>query len=161
MNITVGENLGDLERAMRDKGRKVPALVRKGVIDATALVYTTSRGLMSQLIYNQPIPRVRRRNRALTKSGRKRPARNVAAWRRSGDLLRGERYYLEGSGVNTTGTIDNAVPYAKARHDLNRPSRVDGKTRRAPWRTVAVRRTTPLVKAIFEQTLRAGLNEPD
>lgn len=155
VNINISHTTPGVVAALQKDGRRVSVLIAKSVTDATALVFTESRGQLSEMVYNQPIPMVMRRKRGLTKSGKKRPRRSVPAWRRTSHLLRSERSYISGSGATTVGTIDNAAKYAQARHDLDRPSPIDGKVRRAPWRRAAANRTTPRVQRLFSDAFAA------
>jgi len=155
VNINISHNIPDIAVRLKRNKKQVSVLIAKGVIDATAHVYMHSRGNLSQMVYNQPIPRVLRRKRGLTAKGKKRPRRMVPAWKRTSHLLRQERSYINGSGANTVGTIDNQAKYAQARHDNDRKSPVDGKVRRAPWRQAAVNSTAPRVQRIFADVFAA------
>lgn len=159
MHFDFFESSSQLVEELRAGGPKFGQVIAKGVLDATKIMFEGSRTLLSELIYNRPIP-VRARFRRLkndsggwrhasekgtsskkTFFGHLHSARqsNAPAWRRTSTLLRGERFYLKGSGALTTGIIDNKTPYAKARHDLNRAGK-DGITRSAHWRTEAAAR---------------------
>lgn len=128
----IGSNAKEIARQIREDAKRVSPAIRKGTIDGLAILYAGSRGLLSQLIYDVPIPRVRRRKRdpETHKLGRN---RFVALWKRTGQLLRGEKSFaprLEGD--DWVGTIDNATPYAAYRHEQH--------LRPAPWRALTVQR---------------------
>ena len=162
MQLNIFADAADLLAALRNKASKFPQIVKKGVIDATVVMFTGSHRRLTEMIYNVPIPKLRRwrqRIRSGKRAGkwrRFRKERMQEAWRRTGTLLRNERYYFRGSGADVEGIIDNKTEYAKPRHDLNRPSRIDGKIRRAPWRTATLLEDGEKAKRTFRDAIRAA-----
>ena len=134
-------------------------------IDATGEVFNVSRQWLVALVYVPDIPVVRRfrqRIKSGKRAGQWRRFRKLTyrlAWRRTSTLLRGERFYFRGRGTDTVGVIDNATPYAEDRHNLDRPSPVDGKTRRARWRDKAREQGIPRARTIFRDTYKRGIEE--
>lgn len=166
MKLSIDSNIPEFAELMRRKRELVPVVVKKAVIDGTTELFQISRSLMVSMIYAKPIPKILR-NKRLIKTGpnqgqwkKFKTPQLVDAWRRTNELLRRERFWFRGSGADTTGVIDNSVPYAQPRHDLNRPSPIDGVIRRAPWRTQARAQGMPVVKRIFREGLDAGLGSP-
>lgn len=136
MHINITTNIPQFQALVRQKSALAPAVVQKAVIDVTAVTLVESRNQLSAMVYNKPIPKRKR-------SGK-------PAWKRTNHLINQERSYHPS---RFEGIIDNKAPYAQARHDLNKPSPIDGKTRRAPWRRTAVKKVQPKVKAIVEAAL--------
>lgn len=159
MKIDIGSNLSEFAELMRRRSEATPEVVKKAVIQSTTEIFTISREAMSRLIYNQPIPNRLATKRTIRSGKNKGKVRRfktpklVPAWRRTSNLLRKERFYFRGSGVGIAGTIDNSAPYAKARHDLNRPG-ADGVTRVARWRDEATAKGTPRARAIFREAIK-------
>lgn len=150
MQLDISSNLDEFQKLLQSRANDAPEVVRKAIVDATTIVYLASRGQLVEQVYNKPIPAiVRKRGRDKGKS--------VPAWKRTSTLLRGERFYFVGSGLGTVGIIDNKTPYAWHRHQLDRPSRVDGVTRSATWRQDALRDSTPRVLETFREAIAAQL----
>ena len=180
MNFRFDSNARWLVREMHRRKSEIIPVVSHALREATRALYSESRGYMRAMIYDQPIPRVRRRvmrggskftgariKYYRSKSGdlrrrRVRPAertrrgriktRTVKAWRRTGFLRRSERWRMQSPFV---GLIINNARYAFARHQLNRPSPIDGVVRRAPWRETAIQNTLPMIR----KTLRDSVLE--
>lgn len=147
MSIDVSSNAREVAKRLDSLAKSCPVTAKKGLTDATSIFYKGSRGRLSSLIYNQPIPKITR----------KRSGRSVPAWRRTSQLLRGER--ADYSNLeNFETTIDNNTPYAAARHALNRRSPVDGKTRRAPWRDLTRKADRRAAVAAFRAAFAALLS---
>lgn len=136
MNIDITSNIDEIAKLLKDKADKVPDALHKAVVRTTAAALHESRNQLSEQVYNQPIP--------TRKNGK-------PAWKRTSNLIRQERAYYDGP---LEGVIDNAAPYAQPRHDLNRPSPVDGKVRKAEWRKTARENIEPKVQQIVEDALR-------
>lgn len=114
---------------LKAQKRRFPLVVQKVLIEVTIEALAASRDNLATMVYAEPIPLVARRSR---KTGR---MKKVAAWKRTGQLLAGER--MEISGPYET-VIYNSMDYAKPRHDLNTPSPIDRRVRKAPWRAKTV-----------------------
>lgn len=162
MKLGLTNNIPEFRALMKKRKRLLRPIIRKAVIDATGEVFIIDRNWMVSLIYVPPIPLIQR-FRAKIRSGKRagnwrkfRKPKWVAAWKRTSTLLRNERFYFRGGGDETTGTIDNATPYAKPRHDNDAPSPVDGIVRSAPWRTKAKQQGGPRARQIFREAIRAG-----
>lgn len=151
MQLDITSNIADFQKLLQQRANDAPKVVRKALIDATTIVYLASRGKLVEQVYNQPIPTV-------TRKRGKNKGQSAKAWKRTSTLLRGERFYFQGSGLNLVGIIDNKTPYAFNRHELDRPSRIDGVTRVARWREDALRESTPRVLEAVRTAIRAGLN---
>ena len=150
MRIDVSSNCREFEELMKRRAQEAPQIIKKAIIEATTLVYLSSRSILVEKIYNQPIPTVVR------KRGKDK-GRAVPAWKRTSTLLRQERYYFRNSGADLEGLIDNNTPYALARHNLDRASRIDGKTRIARWREDAFKESGQRARDSFREAIRAGL----
>lgn len=148
MQIGIDTNCRDVARQLKRIAESAPRVTRKATIDAMTVLYAGSRGLLSSLIHARAILKVLRRKRSGGKLGR---ARMVALWKRTSQLLRGEKQHLEsGTDGTVTGTIDNATPYALYRHENTR--------RPAPWRREAVAQYGPTAKEAFRSAIAALSN---
>ena len=153
MHLDLTSNLRAFRDALQVKARNAPRVFKKAVIDATTEMFTVSRGLMSALIYNVAIPNVQRWKQRVRSGKRKgkwrkfKQARDVPAWKRTGRLLRGERFYFRGSGLDLEGIIDNDTPYAVPRHE--------NRKRVARWRADALRIGGPRAVAKFKEAMDA------
>jgi hypothetical protein len=139
MNVKIELDKASLDKSLNDIQKKTDRGIRKAVTDVTAATLKESRKQLSELVYNKPIPS--------RKNGK-------PAWKRTSNLIRQERMYMNNP---LEGVIDNHAPYAEARHELDRPSPVDGVTRRAPWREKAVEAIEHKVKRIAEKALESEL----
>lgn len=90
-------------------------------MDATVTLFQIDREKLSGLVYDKEETKARRRSRG---GG----VKTVKLWRRTSQLLRGERYYFRGSGADTEGIIDNRVAYAAARHERKYPAKTQYRT---------------------------------
>jgi hypothetical protein len=165
MYVNVTHNTSDLVKRLREKAKALPIVVKKAVIDGTTILYVESRTQLSSQIYDQPIPKVRRyvvRIRSGKNKGQTRRSKTGverAAWKRTGTLLRNERMFIEGSGADIEGVIDNKTPYALARHELNRASPYDGLVRRAQWRKDALANKRAEVEQVIETAIDEVLQD--
>ena len=129
---------------------------KAAVSAATESLFIASKRQLTALIYQKDIPKVTR-----TRGPNK--GRQVLAWRRkmnAGGLLGAETYVISSDGLVfliQTRPNSRAARYARARHDLNSPSPIDGRTRRAPWREKAVQEGQARAVDKFRTRFRAEL----
>lgn len=121
-------DVSSFQRELQRMEREQPIRARQAIAEAGQWLFTVSKNWLTRLVYQKEIP--------------KRPGSSKNAWRRTYELRNAERISVatapDGSQFQIfTDPGSRAARYAQARHDLNRPSRVDGRTRLAPWRTKA------------------------
>ena len=158
MNLKIDANAGQIERELLKRAQAVPNLTKTAVSVATQSLFVRSKALLTRLIYQKDIPKV-------TSTRGKNKGQTVLAWRRnmrSGGLLGAETFFIASDG--SEGRIETepsspAAKYALARHDLDRPSPIDGKTRSAPWRREAKEQGFDEAMQLFREALREGLGE--
>ena len=138
MHISIKCDAEKVQKLLDSKAREAPIVIQKAVVDGTTQVLRTAREELSAQVYNKPIPKRK-------KSGK-------PAWKRSGNLIRQERMHFP---RRFEGVVDNRAPYAHRRHELNKPSPVDGVVRRAPWRKTARDKSAPVVQKIFDNAIKA------
>ena len=144
----ISTNTAEFKALMRKHGSRFPKVVSKLLIEVTLDTLLESRDNLAKMVYGVPIPVVGRRSR-LTRRIRRRKA-----WKRTGKLLAGERMKIVGPFETV---IYNSMKYAKPRHNLNRPSPVDGKVRRAPWRDKTKRNARKRIQRRFNRGVKAEL----
>jgi hypothetical protein len=118
-------NIADFARELKQRAERIEANQKRAMSAAARSLFVTSKNKLRTLIYNKELPR--------RKNGR-------IAWRRTYQLLRAERVSTSTRGDKGeifTDPGSKANRSARARHKLNRPSPIDGKVRRAPWRSEA------------------------
>jgi hypothetical protein len=158
-------------RAHADAWKKREAAFRKYIqlatVDATNLLHVESKKLMTELIYDKPVPtkgEVSRERGVVTAKGRGKSANAVVgtwittktgkkiciplsdkqakrkAWKRTGNLRRSERK----RNVNPyEGQVYNDANYAKIRHDKKRTRYP------APWRMQAIKVCKVRIRKIY------------
>lgn len=126
----------DLARFQDEMGRlsaQAERAVQLALGDAGQSLFIASKRQLRALIYQKDIPKI-------TRVRGPNAGRQVLAWRRkmnAGGLLGAETYVISSDGMAFTILTEPGSPaalYAQARHNLNRPSPIDGRTRAAPWR---------------------------
>lgn len=158
MNAFLQNNAGRIATEIRKRAEMLPAASSGALAKAAESLWVKSKLLLTQLIYQQEIPRV-------TRKRGKNAGKTVLAWRRkmrAGGLLGSETFSVKADGSEATiGTEPNspAAKYAALRHALNRPSPVDGKTRFAPWRLRAKEQGADDAMKRFRAVLKAGLSQ--
>jgi hypothetical protein len=121
-------NAAQFEQQLQRIAAEQPQKLQAAIADAGHWLWTVSKNWLTRLIYQKEIPR--------------RPRSGRLAWRRTYDLRNAERLAVTTDAQGPVATIftdpsSPAARYAEARHNLDRPSPVDGRTRTAPWRTKA------------------------
>jgi len=138
MGIEITADTSKLSAALGRTSNEFSSIMRACVLQATSTLFTESRGQMSALIYNVPIP--------VSNTGR-------PLWRRTNTLLRNERFYFEkASGNSLTGLITNNTGYAYWRHEMKGE-------REAPWRNIAVQNKREAALNVFRDTIDAALKQ--
>ena len=175
MFFNVQSNAVAVVEALRRKAEQTPLAVKKSLVDATNVLFTESLNQLAALVYNRPIPAIKRWRRLKEKNGSWRSAAKATkgqksffgmahsarqsakkAWKRTSTLRRNERAYFDKLSAFET-KIDNATPYATARHNLKRASRYDYDNE-APWRQRAHDNKGAQAEATFRDALAAQLN---
>lgn len=176
MQFDLQSNISEVVEALKRKAKEVPLAAKKGLVDATTTFYAESLDQLASLIYNRPIPLIKRWRRLKNKNGSWRSAANVKkkqksffgfahsskqsekrAWKRTSTLRRNERAYFDRLASFET-SVDNATPYANARHELNRPSRF-GYDNQAPWRQKAFEQKKDAAEAKLRDALAVALEK--
>lgn len=135
-------NAADFAREIEQFGARNDAAFKAALGAAALSMHASSVNALTSLIYQKDIPKVRRKRGVNA-------GQTVLAWRRkmrNGGLLGAETYAQSSDGWSYSVFTDPGSPaakYAKARHNLNSPSRIDKKTRVARWREQAVRTGKP------------------
>lgn len=142
MRIDISSNMPELRARLQQRIENVPNALRAGISDATFSLFAYSRKLLTQLIYNKPIPR--------------RPRSGRPQWRWSYQLRNAERMAvsapyreLDVEGQVFTDPSSPAWRYHIRRHDLT--------TRPAPWRTLALAQYGRRAAERFKAAVRAWL----
>jgi len=158
MNLKIQANAGAVSRELIRRAGEVQGVTHVAVTAATQSLFVRSKMLLTQLVYQKDIPLVAR-VRGVNKG------KTVLAWRRkmrNGGLLGAERFYVSPDGSEgriETDPSSDAAKYAFARHNLNRPSPIDGKVRSAPWRQKAKEEGMDYAMRKFRDALREGLGD--
>jgi len=177
MKPKVISNVDKLIAAWEKRAQALEPYMRDATKKATDIVYAEGRAQMTRGIYNKPIPTTEQnakgRGDYVTVGGNVVPAvwrsrkggakflmpmpeelKDKPAWRRTGKLRRSERRYQQTAYL---GIIENAAEYAKARHEMGKPTAKLKTERRAHWRDTAVRRTRGKVKEIYRAAMRNAI----
>ena len=155
-NLSINSNAEGVSRELIEQASAIPNLQKQAISAGVQSLFVRSKMMLTQLIYQKDIPRVTR-----TRGSNK--GRTVLAWRRkmrSGGLLGAETFFIAADGSEghiETDPNSPAAKYAFARHELNRPSPIDGRTRAAPWRKRAKEEGLDDAVAELRRVLSEGL----
>ena len=128
MQLNIQSNIPEVIEALKRKAAEAPQAAKKALVDATNVFYTESLDQLASLIYNKPIPTIKRwrrlknadgswRGAAAAKQGQKKffgfahssKQSTKQAWARTGTLRRNERAYFDRLDSGET-KIDNSSP---------------------------------------------------
>ncbi len=144
MAIDIRHNAPQVERDLLYFIAAFPDAQKQALSVAGESLFVASRNFLTRLVYNQEIPK--RKNGKL-------------AWRRkmrNGGLLGAETYALKSNGTEFVIFTDPSSPafrYHIFRHYLNRRSPIDGRVRRAPWRTETAKSGTARAVQLYRDDL--------
>lgn len=137
--MSMRSNVEQIVASWEKREKKLAPYMRRATKQATDVFYAEARKQMTAGIYDKPI--------AESATGR-------PLWRRTGKLRRSERRKIV---TPYLGVVTNSASYAKARHEMGKPTAKLKTDRRCHWRDSAIRITRPRVRRIYRDALASAV----
>lgn len=175
--MSMRSNVEQIVASWEKREKKLAPYMRRATKQATDVFYAEARKQMTAGIYDKPVPtnlqNAERKGIYTERNGQKVPAmwrRNKAgrpvkfpvpkeleskpAWKVTGKLRRSEKRKVV---TPFAGIVWNAASYAKARHEMGKPTAKLKTDRRCHWRDTAIRITRPRVRRIYRDALASAV----